>query len=148
MSYLLNLSSRTPIRGLPQTARMISTTLTKLHSHEKLPEYKGVKDFSAEAVEKSKDWVSYGWDRRDKTHDRNMMKSTFFLSITLCMVVGMTVWAYAPDRLLKDWACREAFLVLREREAAGLDPIDPDYFTQSKITLPTDEELGDVEIII
>lgn len=148
MSYLLRLSAPSLIRGLPRPVRMISTNHTQLRSSEKLPEYKEVKDFSVEAAEKSKNWVCYGWERLDKEADRQTMKSTFFLAITCIMVFGMTVWAYAPDRQLHDWATREAFLQIRERERAGLPVIDPNYFDPSKLELPSEEELADTEIII
>lgn len=56
--------------------------------------------------------------------------------------------AYYPDMNLSEWSQREAFIVLRERELAGLDPIDPWYVDPATVELPTDEELGDTEIII
>lgn len=49
---------------------------------------------------------------------------------------------------LKDWAHREAYLQLREREAKGLPLVDPNYVDPSKIELPSDEELKDKAIII
>lgn len=64
------------------------------------------------------------------------------------MVIGGAIWGYAPDPLLRDWAQREAFLTLRRREAAGLEPISRDYVDPASITLPSDEELGDTNIII
>ena len=50
-----------------------------------------------------------------------------------------------PDR---DWIRREAFLVLAEREAAGLVPVDVNYVDPAKLELPTDEELDGAEVII
>uniref|UniRef100_A0A7R9I294 NADH dehydrogenase [ubiquinone] 1 beta subcomplex subunit 11, mitochondrial n=1 Tax=Timema bartmani TaxID=61472 RepID=A0A7R9I294_9NEOP len=58
------------------------------------------------------------------------------------------IFAYVPDFQLRDWAQREAFLELRRREQLGLPPIDRNLIDPEKITLPTDEELGDTEIII
>jgi len=49
---------------------------------------------------------------------------------------------------MSDWTQREAFLELRRREAAGLPLIDCNYIEASKITLPSDEELGSTEVII
>ena len=43
---------------------------------------------------------------------------------------------------------REAYLVLAEREALNLDPVSRDYIDPDKIELPTEEELGDIEILI
>lgn len=49
---------------------------------------------------------------------------------------------------MRDWAQREGYLELRRREAAGRDPISPDYVDVNSIVLPSDEELGSTEIII
>lgn len=49
---------------------------------------------------------------------------------------------------LRDWSQREAYLLVREREAKGLPLLDPNYVEVSKIVLPSEEELGDFEIII
>jgi NADH dehydrogenase (ubiquinone) 1 beta subcomplex subunit 11 len=49
---------------------------------------------------------------------------------------------------LRDWSQREAYLLVREREAMGLPLIDPNYTDESTIVLPSEEELGDFEIII
>ena len=48
----------------------------------------------------------------------------------------------------RHWATREAYLVLAEREALNLDPVSRDYVDPDKIELPTDEELGDMPILI
>lgn len=55
---------------------------------------------------------------------------------------------YKRDFQLKDWAKRESMLVLREREAAGILPVDRNYIDPAKIELPTDEELDGADIII
>ncbi|XP_015520839.1 NADH dehydrogenase [ubiquinone] 1 beta subcomplex subunit 11, mitochondrial [Neodiprion pinetum] len=93
-------------------------------------------------------WVSYGFDRNSKTIDRNVMKQTLFVTVTLCLVIGGFGWSYLPDPLLKDWAQREAYLLLRYREENGLPLIDRNFIDPAKIKLPSDEELGDTEIII
>ena len=48
------------------------------------------------------------------------------------------------------WTQREAYLELARREANGLPLIDPNLVPPEKMKkyLPTDEELGDTEIII
>lgn len=76
------------------------------------------------------------------------MHSAFFFSVTLCIVFGGFVFTYYPDVMLRDWAQREAYLELRRREAQGLPRIDRNLIDPSKIVLPSDEELGDTEIII
>lgn len=97
---------------------------------------------------KTKNWVSYGFDYRNKETDRAAVRSSFFLSVTMCLVWGTFIWAYLPDTQMRDWAQRQGYLTLRKREAAGLEPISRDYIDPSLITLPSDEELGDTEIII
>ena len=49
---------------------------------------------------------------------------------------------------MKDWAQREAYLELRRREAEGLLPIEPNLISPDKVELPSDEDLGNAEIII
>lgn len=96
----------------------------------------------------NKNWVSYGFSTRDEKEDRDSMNSSFFFSVTLCLVWGGFVWAYLPDNHLRDWSQREAYLELRRRESAGQDPISRDYVDCNAIELPSDEELADTEIII
>ena len=47
-----------------------------------------------------------------------------------------------------DWVAREARLELHRREKLGLPLVDKNYIDPAKIELPSDEELGDTEIII
>ncbi|XP_970004.1 NADH dehydrogenase [ubiquinone] 1 beta subcomplex subunit 11, mitochondrial [Tribolium castaneum] len=95
-----------------------------------------------------KNWVSYGFDAKGKESDRTAMHSIMFASVTLCLVCGGYFMMYAPDYNLKDWSQREAFLELRRREKMGLPLVDPNLIDPAKIQLPSDEELGDTEIII
>uniref|UniRef100_A0A1A9W6P5 NADH dehydrogenase [ubiquinone] 1 beta subcomplex subunit 11, mitochondrial n=1 Tax=Glossina brevipalpis TaxID=37001 RepID=A0A1A9W6P5_9MUSC len=95
-----------------------------------------------------KNWVSYGFDYKSETNDRNVTKSSFFFGLTLCIVWGTFVWSYLPDTLMRDWAQREGYLELRRREAAGVDLVSPNYINPASIILPSDDELGDTEIII
>lgn len=97
---------------------------------------------------KTKNWVSWGFSYSDKKEDRDTTRTSFFVSVTMCLVWGSFIWAYLPDPQMRDWAQREGFLTLRKREAAGLEPISRDLIDPSLITLPSDEELGDTEIII
>lgn len=140
------------LRNLP-AVRQVSTSPKKNDTaaatvKEAINKQENAIDFSIEAVKKSTQWVSYGFDRRDKEWDRQVMRSTFFLSVTMCMVFGGFIWTYLPDPKMRDWAQREAFIVLREREAAGVELISADLIDASLVELPTDEELGDTEIII
>lgn len=95
-----------------------------------------------------KNWVSYGFDEKSKSLDRAVMHLLLFGSVSVMLVFGIFYFAYLPDYSLQDWSQREAYLELRRREAAGLPLIDPNLIDPSKITLPSDEELGDTEIII
>ncbi|XP_020296473.1 NADH dehydrogenase [ubiquinone] 1 beta subcomplex subunit 11, mitochondrial [Pseudomyrmex gracilis] len=101
-----------------------------------------------QGTNKKRKWVSYGFDKTDEALDRHSMHQIFFVAITLVMVLGGTIMAYAPDPAGKDWSQREAYLRLRYREENGLPLIDPNLIDPAKITLPSDEELGDTEIII
>jgi len=76
------------------------------------------------------------------------MHATGFFSITLCIVGGAFMFAYMPEYNYKNWAEREAFLELRRREDQGLPLIDPNYIQPSLMILPSEEELGDTEIVI
>lgn len=148
MSLLLRLNRLTALKNAvaisPRSCRFISTSQKKsdtasIASKDKTPET---------SEETNKNWVSWGWDLKDKEQDRMWMNSSFFFSVTLGIVVVGFYLAYTPDNFQKDWAQREAFLELRRREAAGLPPVDRNYVDPSKIELPSDEELGDTEIII
>lgn len=95
-----------------------------------------------------KKWVSYGFSEENEEEDRHTLHVTMFVLVTIVFVFGFTVMAYLPDVRGRDWAQREAYLQLRYREEHGLPLIDPNLIDPSKIILPSDEELGDTEIII
>lgn len=142
---LRNILSQTNIKAI----RLISTSQKNRETATVSP---SVAEVSSKAdtktVVKNKNWVSYGFHFQDEAHDRSATKSTFFFSVTLCLVWGTFIWSYLPDPQLRDWAQREGYLVLRQREAAGVDLISPNYIDPSAIELPSDEELGTTEIII
>lgn len=150
MAALIRTNANILARNIRHSIRLVATSPSgKGQSKLGVVSEPGEKtDFSIEAVKKSKDWVSYGFEFRNKEVDRSVMRATLFVTVTLCIVGGTFIWAYLPDRQMLEWAQREAYLVLREREAAGLDPISPDLVDPNTIELPTDEELGDTEIII
>merc|ERR1712035_31127 len=115
-----------------------------------------------------KKWASYGFSSKDQHEDVATADLLTFASITLVFVGGYVLYTYGPDRTyvfstfllptipnflylhysLKDWAQREAYLALRHRDAAGLPLINKDYVDVAAISLPSEEELGDTEIII
>lgn len=95
-----------------------------------------------------KNWVSYGFSYESEEEDLNTRNGIMFFSITLTFVGISFFLAYFPDYRLKSWAQREAFIELARREALGLPLIDRDLVPPEKINLPSEEELGDFEIII
>merc|ERR1712037_1096417 len=61
------------------------------------------------------------------------------------------VWCYQPESgKMNDWAIREAYLLLREREKAGVEPISKDLIDPEKLLahLPSDEELKEAGVVI
>ncbi|KAK0084010.1 hypothetical protein PV325_007783 [Microctonus aethiopoides] len=99
-------------------------------------------------TDKSENWISYGMNEENKWWDRFSMHSTIFMGWSVCIIFGSTLFAYMPDLRDREWTTREAYLQLRYREENGLPLVDPNLIDPAKITLPTDEELGDTEIII
>jgi len=97
--------------------------------------------------EKDKGWVSKGVYYHDRDADFKHYHIITFLTMAF-MIYGAWWFWYKPDFRQKRWAMREAFLVLRERERQGLDPIIKDYVDPAKLELPTEEELEGVELIL
>lgn len=151
MSLITRLNKISAIRNAilisQRNARLISTSQKKSDTATIATTEKSSNIETAAKVE-NKNWVSWGWDLKDEKTDRDYMKSTFFFTVTLCLVFGTFYLSYTPDNLLRDWSQREAFLELRRREAAGLPLVSPDYVDSSTIELPSEEDLGDTEIII
>lgn len=137
------------INSAPKNLRCISTSPKKSDTATISTTEKNTEATSQTATtEKNKNWVYWGFDSRDKENDYNTTHATFFFSTTLCLVLGGFIFFYQPDFLLRDWAQREAYLELRRREAAGGELISPNYVDPSIIDLPSDEDLGQTEIII
>lgn len=148
MSLVSRLNKLTAIRNAiiltQRNARLISTSPKKSDTATISAKTEPV----STATKTEENWVSWGWDYKDQKADRQNMNSSFFFSVTLCLVFGSFYLAYTPDNMLRDWSQREAFLELRRREAAGLEPISADYVDPSTIDLPSEEDLGETEIII
>lgn len=151
MSALLRLAHRA---ALPKTwannpaiciSRAIKTSSKKDETAASIPAPVTKEDF---ANPNPKNWVSYGFDSKDKTNDRKSTRASFFFAVTLCLAWGTFYWSYLPDTQSRDWAQREGFLELRRREMAGVDLISPNYIDPAQMVLPSDDELGDTEIII
>uniref|UniRef100_A0A1L8DZQ3 NADH dehydrogenase [ubiquinone] 1 beta subcomplex subunit 11, mitochondrial n=1 Tax=Nyssomyia neivai TaxID=330878 RepID=A0A1L8DZQ3_9DIPT len=150
MSALVRLNAlrvlRNTIQGISRQTRTLSTS-PKNSETEPISPTTPI-DTSKLDAELKKNWMSYGFEAKDEYRDRSQTRATFFVTITLCIVWGSFIYAYLPDWRLRDWAQREAFLEIRRREALGLDYIDMNYVDPATVVLPTDEELGDTEIII
>ena len=61
------------------------------------------------------------------------------------------VWAHQPEAAkMKDWSLREAYLLLREREAAGVEPISRDLADPARLLrdLPSDLKLKEAGVVI
>ncbi|XP_012138053.1 NADH dehydrogenase [ubiquinone] 1 beta subcomplex subunit NP15.6 [Megachile rotundata] len=148
MSTLLRIIRSSGIRN-----RVLCLTLkdSKIHDIAQRSYSSEVKKHEAdneEPIKVKRTWTSYGFDDEDEKMDRHYMHQTLFVVISICFVGGAFLIAYMPDPKLKDWAQREAYLQLRYREENGLPLIDPNAVDPSKFTLPSEEELGDMEIII
>ncbi|KAH7974541.1 hypothetical protein HPB49_016507 [Dermacentor silvarum] len=93
-------------------------------------------------------WISYGYSTEDYHEDSDAHHTIMFTGITVVACVCAIAFAYAPDFRDVDWVEREAHLELERREKLGLPLVDPNLIDPSRIVLPSDEELGDFEIIL
>jgi len=92
--------------------------------------------------------VSYGFSSNSEEEDINSRNLIMFWTVTMALVGTGFQMAYFPDLKLRDWAQREAYIELARREALGLPLVSPDLVDPKNINLPSEEELGDFEIII
>jgi len=97
---------------------------------------------------KKRYWISYGFSLESEEEDRLIMNSIFFWTVTVCLTILPFIMTYWPDIKKKDWVLREAYIELAKREAAGQLPIDPNFVPVENINLPSEEELGDFNIIV
>lgn len=144
-SALLQLRKNFP--RIPREVRLISTSKKNSDTATVTPTTaaEAPHDFSKPDP---KNWLSYGFSYTDKEEDSNHHHASFFMTVSVVFILGGCIWAYAPDVNMRNWASREAYLEIRRREAAGLPLVDKNYVDPALMILPTDEELGDTEIII
>lgn len=110
------------------------------------PGPKTVEDFADVAGQKN--WISYGFDSVYMKEDRWLMHVSFFSVVTMVFCgVGYIMYNY-PDKKLDAWASREAYLEIHRRKKLGLPTIDRNYVDPRNVVLPTEEEIGDLEIIL
>eukprot|EP00095_Tigriopus_kingsejongensis_P002348 maker-scaffold1523_size37540-snap-gene-0.13 protein:Tk02348 transcript:maker-scaffold1523_size37540-snap-gene-0.13-mRNA-1 annotation:"hypothetical protein CAPTEDRAFT_157472" len=104
---------------------------------------------TAKWVEKelSQGWQSYGFSYHDKNEDRFRAHYITFVIVSMSMVTIFWL-AYFPDPSCRNWAYREAYLVIREREAKGLPLIAKDLIDPDKMELPAEEDVKHVTFII
>lgn len=95
-------------------------------------------------------WDSLGWNNFDPKEDAEMASISFLLIVTFALVFFSFMWGYSPKHISKDWHVREAYLLLREREAAGVEPISRDFIDPEKVlaSLPSDEDLKKAGVVI
>ncbi|KFD53789.1 hypothetical protein M514_05295 [Trichuris suis] len=105
----------------------------------------------SESLLQRRGWLAYGFHPTDEYLDWKHTHTTLFgaIGIAFCGLVFYLI--YKPDwPQMREWAFREAYLELERREKAGLPPISKDVIDPEKVkmVLPSDEELGDFEIVI
>jgi len=103
-------------------------------------------DFSIEAAKKK--WISYGFHWETEEQDLTVRNFTMFTTVTCLIVLFTFVVSYFPDSKRRHWFQREAYIELARREALGLPLIDEDLVPVTSINLPTEEELGNFEIVV
>ncbi|CAF0941525.1 unnamed protein product [Brachionus calyciflorus] len=92
--------------------------------------------------------IYYGFDANDEAKDKASAHFyTFICFFGFFFVPGVLLYYY-PDYKTNDWCYREAHLELARREKAGLPLVDSDYVPSDKIKLPSEEEIGDMKIIL
>jgi len=95
-------------------------------------------------------WTTLGWNHFDPHIDADLNSFFFFCGVTGSFVITIFLFAYSPRQICMDWSVREAYLLLREREEAGIEPICKDFVDPEKMlaSLPSDEELKAAGVVI
>lgn len=98
-----------------------------------------------------RDWIAFGYHPTDEYMDWKTHHYFMFHAFTLIVCGTAFFFYYCPDwHTCREWATREAYIEMARREKYGLPYISKDYIDPKKVTatLPSEEELGDFEIII
>merc|ERR1712110_1394869 len=108
---------------------------------------------SIETIEKTdeneeENYTSYGYAPGDRDEDWFHHHYISFMVFTMTFFSVGFLFVYRPDPAFSDWCYREAFLQMERNERQGKPLIDCNYVDPASIELPSDEELGDTEIII
>ncbi|XP_030828572.1 NADH dehydrogenase [ubiquinone] 1 beta subcomplex subunit 11, mitochondrial [Strongylocentrotus purpuratus] len=83
-------------------------------------------------------YVTHGF-HDDPYWDTYAYRVIFFTTISIVMVFGPAFVHYLPDPTGREWARKEALVVLDERRAAGALVIDPNFIDPSKLVLPEED---------
>ncbi|XP_077986359.1 NADH dehydrogenase [ubiquinone] 1 beta subcomplex subunit 11, mitochondrial-like [Glandiceps talaboti] len=88
-------------------------------------------------------WVSHGWSETDPINDAWTNGTVFFATISIALVFGTLFIHYMPDITGREWAHKEAEMVLAERERLGQPLIDPNYVDPDSVVLPENDEVAE-----
>jgi len=157
--YFRNISSvkNSRIVAIPvfQHSKCISTSKSdqnvgaSIETIEKSEEFERLKKrFENTDANDEENYVSYGYCAEDRDEDWFHHNFVSFVVFSLGLSVVGFMFRYMPDTKHSDWAAREAFLQMEIRERQGKPLIDCNYVDPSSIELPSDEDLGDTEIVI
>ncbi|ODN03970.1 NADH dehydrogenase [ubiquinone] 1 beta subcomplex subunit 11, mitochondrial [Orchesella cincta] len=136
------IQTQQPAAFISTSKKNRDTTIVTGAIHDAPP--KTVEDFANPKTT----WQSYGFDSKDPDLDINRRNFMFFITITIGIVGSGFIMTYSPDVRMKDWNQREAYIELARREALGLPPVDRNLVPVDQVELPSEEELGDFDIII
>ena len=139
-------NSRVSIRCISNTPKS-NDYHASTHSDE--PAVKSWQHPSTELPKEYKEWTPFLYPF-DKEKDEFVRRGIMFSVIVVMFCWVPFLWAYGPDHSLQNWSYREAFLEIERRRKNGEPLISPDLVDPKKVAaqLPSDEELGDMEIII
>lgn len=155
LAQSLNTSIKAPTSTFLQAVREISSSKNSPGHHAPTVAPNTVidnpprtaEDF-IEAASKPRNWITYGFCKKDQELDQDMHFMTFFLGISVFITTTMVVFGYLPDFRHADWYHREAYLELARREKRGLPLVDREFIPLDRITLPTEEELEGMEVFL
>jgi len=114
-------------------ASAVTRTQEEISKYVKENEGKMWKGYGKAAYSRNADWWEY---------------HLCYAALTLFITQGFWWYYYKGDHLGKNWARREAVLLVRAREAAGVPYVDMNYADPRNLELPSDEELGGARIVM
>ncbi|XP_022300284.2 NADH dehydrogenase [ubiquinone] 1 beta subcomplex subunit 11, mitochondrial-like [Crassostrea virginica] len=122
----------------------ISDDAKRAELHKRLEEH-----FKDDDLNAPKNRVEYGYEENCEEVDKFHYHSVWWCWFVIPVVLGVGIFNFAlNDYGLRSWSVREARLAIEERERKGLPHIDKNYIDPSKIVLPTEEELAEMDVEI